>query len=296
MYYTVDLESFLTSLKKISIPLIVALLLVGNADRFLMAYKWWHLCQALNMTTPFSLYVKLYYISSFLSYAVPSAVGGEVYRAIRLSRGEESHNVLASIFMEKIIGILSVVSFAWVGVLYLLQSQSSEKMDLIFYILLVFSVIFISIALLAMHVRVQAFFITFLQKYKFSTYLEKLSKSYSEFRYNKSVLCLNFIIALVETSVQYLMVLGIAYGLDIRLEQFDVIAIIAISEFVRRIAMLIDGWGLATVLQVFLYGIIGMSGAEALLLSLLSRVIFFGAGLPGGLFLVFDRWALKSKD
>jgi hypothetical protein len=83
---------------------------------------------------------------------------------------------------------------------------------------------------------------------------------------------------------------GVAIELNIEISLLVLISIIAVTEFVRRIAIVLDGWGLATALQVFMYSLVGMTGTQALLIALLSHSVHLTASIPGGLLMLTDRW------
>jgi hypothetical protein len=135
IYYSVDLEELAGHIYKISPVSAFILILVATIDRFIMAAKWMHISSALKFTTHYFQFVKIYYVATFLGYCLPTTFGAEVYRAARLGRSEQSQDVLASMFMEKIIGVFSTVVFAWAGVLYITFNLSNENSTTLFYIL-----------------------------------------------------------------------------------------------------------------------------------------------------------------
>jgi hypothetical protein len=67
-------------------------------------------------------------------------------------------------------------------------------------------------------------------------------------------------------------------------------SIIAVTEFIRRIAIVLDGWGLATALQLFMYSLVGIAIEHGLLIALLSHAVYLIASLPGGILILTDRW------
>ena len=290
IYYSVDFDSFVEYLGKFSLPVAIILILAATIDRFTMAAKWMHLCSALKMTTGFYQFLKIYYVASFLSYCLPTSIGGEVYKAARLSRTENSHDVLASMFVEKIVGIFSTVSFAWAGVLYITFNLSSENSSTLFYILVGCTFAAISLTWLSLHPVAQGTTIRLLGKFRLAKYIEKLAEAYSGYKNHPGILIQNFFIALFETALQLSIMCGVALAMDIDIALPLIASIIAVTEFIRRVAIILDGWGLATALQIFMYSLIGITAEHALLIALLSHAVHFSASLPGGLIMLTDRW------
>ncbi len=290
VYFTIDLETFISNLSKISLPVIFILVIAGTIDRFTMAAKWKQLCSALNMTANYSQILKIYYVATFLGYFLPTSIGGEVYKAARLSRSEKSHDVLASMFAEKIIGVFSTVSFAWAGVLYITFNLNNENSAILFYILSGFTIIAIAVTWASLHSTIQGKVIQLLSRFRFGKHVEKLSTAYSGYKSQPQTLLWNFLIAIFESALQLAIMcsIGIALNIDIPLPLLA--SIIAITEFIRRIAILLDGWGLATTLQIFMYSLVGISVEHALLIALLSHAVHLIASLPGGLLILTDRW------
>jgi len=292
-YYTVEFSDFLNGLKKLSLPAIAILLFLGTVDRFIMAYKWHLLCQALGMTTPFHRYLSIYYVSTFIGYTLPTSMGAEVYRVARLGRTESGTAVFASMFMERLVGAISNIFFAWGGALYLSISIQSENMDTLFTLLIGSTILVILVTIASFHPSLHRFTLDIAKRLKFGLLLQKFTTAYAEFGNQKRALITNIGWGIIETGLQLIMLTGVAVALQIELSITILLAIIGITEFIRRVAIILDGWGLATALQLFMYGLVGLNGAEALLIALLGHALLFFSGLPGGLILLLDRWEDK---
>ena len=290
IYYTVDFSAFLDQLNRISASAVAILVAIATLDRFTMALKWKQLCAALGIQSGFYRFLKIYYVATFLGYCLPTSLGGEVYKAVRLSKFEKNHDVVASMFMEKIIGIFSTVTFAWLGVLYIAFNFGGENAGTLFYILIGFTIAAIVATWASLHAGIQEKILGLLGKSRFSRFIEKLTTSFSGYKNHMGMIGWNFLIALFESILQLAIMCGVALALDLDIPLPMLMSIIAVTEFVRRVAIVLDGWGLATALQIFMYGLVGVSGAQALLIALLSHAVHFIASLPGGILMLTDRW------
>jgi len=290
IYFAVDLETLIAHLYEISLPAAILLVILATVDRFTMALKWKHICSALSMATKFSQFLRIYYVATFLGYCLPTSIGGEVYKAARLSRFEKSHDVLASMFMEKIVGIFSTVTFAWAGVLYITFNLSNENSTTLFYILAGFTIAALLATWASLHATVHEKIIKLLGKFQIGKYIEKLTAAYSGYKHHQQVIFWNFLFAIFETALQLSIMCGVGIALNIDIPLPMLASIIAVTEFIRRVAIILDGWGLATALQIFMYSLVGITVTDALLIALLSHAIHFIASLPGGILILTDRW------
>jgi uncharacterized protein (TIRG00374 family) len=97
-------------------PLAAAVLLVV-VDRVLMAYRWIVLLYTLDPAhrPPLAAIVRIFFVSTFLGTFLPS-VGGDAVRAYGIAklnmRGEDA---VASVFMDRMLGIASLLLMALVG-------------------------------------------------------------------------------------------------------------------------------------------------------------------------------------
>jgi uncharacterized membrane protein YbhN (UPF0104 family) len=197
-------------------------------------------------------------------------------------------------FVEKIIGVFSTISFAWAGVLYITFNLGKENSATLFYILTGLTVTAILVTWISLLPVMQEKVIQLLSRFKIGKHIEKLTTAYSSYKNQRRIIIWNFLIAIFETALALAIKCGVAITLNVDVPLLLLIAIIAITEFIRRIAIILDGWGLATALQIFMYSLIGMTVEQALLIALLSHAVHFTAALPGGVLILTDRWDKNS--
>jgi glycosyltransferase 2 family protein len=100
-------------------PLLAAVLLVF-VDRSLMAYRWLVLLRPIphERRPSFATIMNVFFVSTFVGTFLPASVGGDAVRAYALAR----HDVpgafsLASVLMDRMLGVLSVLMMAVAGLL-----------------------------------------------------------------------------------------------------------------------------------------------------------------------------------
>lgn len=89
---------------------LLAVLLV-LADRALMAWRWVALLAPISHGTrpPMSSVLRIFFVSTFLGTFLPGSIGGDAVRAWSLSKvGVGAHESLASVVMDRLLGVISV--------------------------------------------------------------------------------------------------------------------------------------------------------------------------------------------
>src|SRR5206468_11440820 len=98
-------------------PLALASLLV-LADRTLMAYRWVVLlCTVEPGSRPaLAPIMRIFFVSTFVGTFLPASIGGDAVRAYRTARlGVATEDAVASVFMDRILGVASILVMAVIG-------------------------------------------------------------------------------------------------------------------------------------------------------------------------------------
>jgi glycosyltransferase 2 family protein len=100
-------------------PIAVAVLLVF-ADRALMAYRWVVLLCIIppQQRPPMVEVMRIFFVSTFVGTFLPASVGGDAVRAYSMARlNVGSGDAVASVFMDRMLGVASILLMAAVGLL-----------------------------------------------------------------------------------------------------------------------------------------------------------------------------------
>lgn len=296
LYYMVDFDEFTSQLRAFTPSALAIFFVIATIDRLVMAYKWRHLMVALGVYLPLGRYVSTYYVCTLLGFCLPSTIGGEAYRAAKLSCHSDAHSTIASMFMEKIIGTFSTVTYAWLGAIYLIYHLENGDFNPLLTILICFSLLVVLIVTGSFNKGVQHYVIVKIERFRFGKSAKKLIDAYGSYQKQKIALAQNYLIALIESGLQLIITCGIGIVLGIDAPIYMLASVIAVTELVRRTIMVVDSWGIGTSLQILIFGLAGISGADALIMSLLARAIFFIASLPAIVFLMTDQqWRRDIK-
>jgi uncharacterized protein (TIRG00374 family) len=258
-------------------PLIVAVALVV-ADRALMAYRWFVLLRPLegrNLPSFWTI-LRIFFVSTFVGTFLPASIGGDAVRAYSLS----SHRVpkadaVASVFLDRMLGVLSVLVMSLVG---LLLARDLAANPAIILTLGITTLACIVAAALIFSTAADALAETLLPRVpwvRLRTAAASLIASIRRYAGHNEALG-NVLISSI--TVQILRVfqaysLGVALGVQQPLiTYFAFIPLILLITFLPITA---NGIGTGQAAFVWLFGRVGTSGAEAFALS----VLFVGLGI-----------------
>lgn len=88
---------------------------VGLAFNYLMNFFRWHmLLKGIGIEIPFSQVIRLSMIGQYFSIVMPGSVGGDVIKAVYIAKSypKERTAVVASIFLDRVLGFLTLMAFA----------------------------------------------------------------------------------------------------------------------------------------------------------------------------------------
>src|SRR5882724_10984209 len=132
LVHFLDLHATLAAfddLEPVAIALTVILFLL---DRFSMAHKWNILLRARNCWLSHWAAFRLYLASGFVGYVIPASVGSDVFRAARLSlAGRSASKVSATIVLERVIGLLAILTLSCVGLVFVVLGGWHELLPLL---------------------------------------------------------------------------------------------------------------------------------------------------------------------
>ena len=265
---------------------ILSAVLLVIVDRALMAYRWFALLSPIeaNVRPPFGAVMRVFFVSTFVGTFLPASIGGDLVRAFQLSRyGVSGAAALASVLMDRLLGIVSILAAAAAGMAVAGELVASEAVSAA----LVFATMVSAAALGAV----------------FSPALAQLLRTTaSRARWRRlDAPAASFIDAVQRYSHHrrdLLAVLGCSIGVQgIRIAQayclgralgiaappFLYVAAVPVILLVMLLPITINGIGTSQAAFIWFFGRAGVGSAEALALSILFVGLGIIGNLPGGL-------------
>ena len=232
----------------------------------------------------------------FINTITPGAqIGGDPLKAYILSRKYKKpfSKIFGAIFADKIIHTLISLFFIIFSILFLITFiplPSELKFILLIFLFLIFLVFAIIPLFRMIKTKINLKFA--LRKLKWLAWLnplknnEKLqkkigkklgsfTKSFKKTITNKKIFTIGIILSLIYWVLNYLVSYFLFLSLGFEINLFFVIIVVSLGSLVGFFSPSPGGVGFIEGFMIFLYSIIGVNFATAVVVSLLSRVIFY---------------------
>ena len=282
-------------------PLLAAVLLVV-VDRTLMAWRWlWLLVpfqgsasadgapagHAGRVKVGLGAILHVFFVSTFVGTFLPASVGGDAVRATALGRlGLPLADAVASVFMDRVLGVLSVLAMAVVG-LWLARDLPAQP-GVIAAVLAALAVTAAGCAMVAAAVfstRVAALLIALVQRLPWARVHAAGSALVGAVQRYATHHRLLGAVTLASIGVQVLRVLqawclGLGLGIDAPLPVY--FAFIPIILLVMLLPVTVNGLGTSQVAFVLFFAAAGVAHPQAFALSVLFVALGVVGNLPGG--------------
>lgn len=246
----------------------------------IFSVRWSYIMAKLNFKEKLTYYIKLNFLGSFFSQLLPTSIGGDAIRTVKLaSHGYPKWQSISAIFIDRVYGItglliLNACTLPWI--VHLLPS-------FIFYSILSITIIGF-FGLMALSAYKYAYP---LNKIKLFNFYGSLSKQFIQtlkgtHTYRFKLLLLSIIPNLLTFISAYY----IACAIQIPISFIDLIAIMPTVILITLIPISFAGWGIRESALVFLLEYFGVIKAQSFSLSIIFGIMMIIASLPGAFFLL----------
>jgi glycosyltransferase 2 family protein len=279
----VDLRQALDVLRNADPWLILLCVLLIAFGRVVVAYRWHLLVRIASPEVGLGALIRLMFVSSFLSFFMPGAVGLELLRVYGLARGTTLALAVSSVLIERLTALCALAALALVG-LALAPVDLPRELSLAAGTILVL----ITVALIALLVpRLRGLLLIILSGRTLRPLRRRLEAIFEQidlYRARPKVLVWVALLSVALQLVRVLekIVLAPALGIDIPFTYFFVL--VPISLFVILLPISVQGLGVRETVYVVLLGAAGVDSAAALMLALLGFLLATAvATAPGAL-------------
>ncbi|MGH9339804.1 MAG: lysylphosphatidylglycerol synthase transmembrane domain-containing protein [Acidobacteriota bacterium] len=284
LLYQMNLRTFVEIVSSASVPLILLAALVQAGTSLLSVGRWKIILEDFHIRIDALSLTKLTFIGHFFNLFLPSAIGGDFFRAYYLSkRGNRGMSTtLTTTLLDRSAGLAALLAIGTAAAA--VHPIRIEGFSLIYlYLALISGYVLASVALFHswMHRRLTGF----LKRRHLEGIEEKLELVYRglrQLRKNHRAIAIVFGISLV---IQFLAVVIIwiaARAIGIEAPFWVFLIFIPIVNLTIMIPLTINGHGLRESVYFLLFSRIGVPVEMAVTLSLLNFVIVALASLPGG--------------
>jgi uncharacterized protein (TIRG00374 family) len=281
---------------------IVFILIVNTFDRALMSFKWGLLLRGRGLHLPLFLGLKIYCASMIWGMFLPSTVGADAIRATSTARrGLDANEVVASIVVERMLGFLAALLLCLFSLLLLsgVIELNSWLMN-VWWALLLLIIGFIGILMISFSHRLfDTFYDRFLVRVshmRFIILLRKVHETYLDYQANKKSLLIFFGLTFFEQFFSIINAWMVAKGLGINASFAALVGAIPLSILISRLPISVEGLGVFEGVLIFLMSLTGISAAEAISISIVSRVLHVVTWMPWWLSYSFESKRVTTPD
>ncbi len=251
------------------VMLLVVLLIL---DRVTMAWKWGLLLRAIGVAVRLRTLVLVYFQAAFLSRALPTSLGGDVYRAYAISQIVSAWDrIVSSMMIEKGVAILAAGILGAASVLAL-GKQLIEQGALFLLILVPVVTVLSGVVLFASMSPAAGRHLERLLPWEpVQRPLVKLHAAYCLYSARKPSLFVNLWLSIGEQSLQIMCLYVSALAVGVTVDDWRLPLVLALSQFLRKFAIILEGWALGEFISVLTLALVGIDQTQALAVSFLPQ-------------------------
>jgi uncharacterized protein (TIRG00374 family) len=281
-------------LEPLAIALTVVLYLL---DRLSMAHKWNILLRARNCWLSHWAAFRIYLASGFVGYVIPASVGSDVFRAARLSlAGRSVSKVSATIVLERVLGLLAILTLSCAGLLFVVLGGEHELLPLLGAVA---AALLLGTVLTAMSMSERLYRVLRRVTSRFADnrivkMLHALHNEYVALSKGTRPLVVFFLLSVVNQLIQALMFVPVLVSLNVNVDLPALFAVLPLSKAFVQLMPIPAGIGVAEGSQVVALSLAHVAPAQGLAVALVLRAIDLSMLLPAGIAYAADAWQLRK--
>lgn len=288
----IDIQKIFHIVLNINIGLFIFAFLVYIFTTILCLYRWQLLLTAANINIPLKRTTVSFLTGLFFNLFLPSAIGGDVIRAMHLSgHTRKPKEVTATILVDRLSGsigmVIIAISAVLIGGAYIRDVSVLISVAILFFIL-------VAALLVVFNNYIYGKINRFLHNGgKFKEMLKELHHEIYIFKHRPQVVINNLAISLVIQFMAPFAFFILSKALNYHIDFVYFLVFVPIISAISMLPISIGGLGLREASLMFFFTRVGLSGEHGFILSLL--IFFFNVviGLIGGVAYVFTfrpRW------
>lgn len=256
----VDIISTVEYFKKINYLIFIPVFLY-IPNMIISVYKW-------RISLPkndksFKYFLNIYWIGNFFSNFLPTTIGGDTYKTLKLKKDFPMSKILYSIFLDRGSGLLAVL---FTTIIFSFQIYHKTQN---FYLIILPSALLLSGILFLLFVKK----INFKGTNKVSAFIVRIKNIWIETKFR-------FILKLFSISLFYVLLGGISLWIyyfifGYNLNFFYVLAFYALIQVIGILPISINAIGITATLTVYLFTFLGVPPEVSLAVAVVARVVLF---------------------
>jgi glycosyltransferase 2 family protein len=254
------------------------------ASNVLGAYQWNRLLRTVGLRVPFTRVVAWYHVGLFFNNFLPANIGGDIARVIDASRDQPSRAAaFSTVLMDRLIGTVTLAGLAVVSTLPILNRF---HLSMIYVFLLAFFIVSVTVMWAVLHPGFLMLLERILSRMGLAAVrprLDSLATHLGVLRERRGLIAELIAVALVvQVSRVFVHVLmATALGLTIPVTYFFLF--VPLLAVIVSLPISLNGIGVREGAGIVLFGLIGVTRAEAFTLQFATYLVALAVSLLGGL-------------
>lgn len=282
--YWLDLRQFGDVLASSNWWWVVPATLLQLTLTLLSAKRWQAILTNFRIRTSLGSLIQLAFIGSFFNLCLPSAIGGDVFRAFYLSKrtARSMTTTLMSTLLERSGGLCALLMVGAAAALYWGLPAGSPVPGYLFPVMIA---VYLLINLALFHSRLHRLFTRILKRLGLGRLEERMELVYEGLRTlirNRGALVEVLAVSLVIQLGSVAVVWTVSHALPLQQPLPVFLVLIPIINLSIMVPVTINGFGLREGLYFLLFAALGVPEEQAVALSLLNTLAVALAALPGG--------------
>lgn len=271
---------------RVRLPELLLVTGIVAGDRVLMAYKWRLLLLARRVPLGFWTAVRAYFATTFAGLFLPVTVGADAIRVLAVRRFGV-YDVTASIFVERLVGVIAVATLAMVSSTLLLGWLSGLEPRRV--AILVSGTALVGLVGFVVSLWGVGGWIG--KRLGDESRLSKFWAAYLAYREHPGVLLIFYLLSIVESLLPVFGMYVIARGLGLDLPLGVLVATIPVALTIARLPITLGGFGVQELTFVYLVGLFDIPPTEALAVMIVGDAVLILTLLPSA----FDTSMLSLR-
>lgn len=297
MAHFIDLHAAVTALSHLTAGAIVLATVCYLLDRFSMSFKWNILLRYRGYWLSHWDAFRLYLASGFVGYGIPASVGGDIFRAARLAiTGRSASKVSATIVLERVLGLLAILTVSWAGLLCVVLGGRTE-LTALFGAVSATLLLGALLTAISMSDRLYRFLTRVTDRFGENRILRILHSLHNEYvALSKGVgpLTWFFFLSIANQLIRTIMCVPVLVSLGVNVDLLALVALLPLSKALAQFSPVPAGIGVAEGAQVAALTLAHVPASQALAVALVLRAIELATLLPSGLAYAIDAWYLRK--
>jgi glycosyltransferase 2 family protein len=282
-----DLPEILDILVRVDFVSVIVILLIGVMQIVMHSHRWQLVSRALGTEVDFQVLNRLTLIGFFFNQTLPTSFGGDAVRIAMVRRYCPSlSRAIAGVLLDRIIALVALVVIIAISLPFLPSLIANPA--------LVWSLIVI-VAICAGGIGFVMLFGAASERLLSRTPIVKsvgfligdFRRTLSAPRRTPAITIYAVIIHLLTCVAIFLL----ARAMNVPLGMLECLLLVPAIILISALPISFAGWGVREGAMVYLLGHLGVTGADALAISIAFGLMLVALGVPGGLI-----WLLKPSD